>query len=293
VSSVVGLPTGYVLQAVDGEPVTSPVLDSHTKLEEMKVELALLSDPATFPCNLKPSLDGKAMLVKGFVPNDMVRERAIQVVRTGTHLTVGDGMKIHASLAMRSAGVPVATLQQGALDLLTEAFPEVARDIEITAKITGQLTLTGNAHSYEEKLAVSQRLRRLNGCTAVVNQLKVVPVMKDGESLTMVTADGLHVVPADVAEAMPETGMLQATPAVRVIPPSKGTATMDPLAVQPEAPSVPPSSPSPMESAPMPKTLPPSLPPVPAESKPAAGSAVTEGTVSFDDEPAPKPQEKK
>src|SRR5215471_1752750 len=70
VTSVAGMPTGYVLQAVDGQPVTTPVLDSHTKLEEMKVELALLADPATFACNLSATLDGNAILVRGFVPND-------------------------------------------------------------------------------------------------------------------------------------------------------------------------------------------------------------------------------
>src|SRR6516225_7604044 len=83
-SSVAGTPTGYVLQAVDGQPATTPVLDSHAILEELKVELALLADPITFGCNLSPRMDGNAMLVRGFVPNDRVREHTLQIARTST-----------------------------------------------------------------------------------------------------------------------------------------------------------------------------------------------------------------
>ena len=39
---------------------------------------------------------------------------------------MADGLKIHRSLAMRGAGVPTEKLQQGAADMLTEAFPEIA-----------------------------------------------------------------------------------------------------------------------------------------------------------------------
>src|SRR5262249_55246426 len=35
VTAVAGMPAGYVLQSVDGEAITTPVADSHTKLEEM------------------------------------------------------------------------------------------------------------------------------------------------------------------------------------------------------------------------------------------------------------------
>lgn len=296
VTSIAGLPTGYVLQSVDGEAVTKPVLDSHTKLEEMKVELALLSDPSTFGCGLKPNVDGAGMLLRGYVPNEAVRIKAIQLARTGTHLTVADGLKIHAPLSMRAAGVPVATLEQGAMEVLNEAFPEATKDMEIKAKITGQVTVTGNAKSYEEKLGISQRLRRLHGCTCVVNQLKVTPVIKEGQSLTMVTSDGMHVVPAEVAmEAPAEATLFPAMPAVRVGPAAQPVpaqtvqaqtpSSIDPLAVPPVTPTGPAQN-AVMESPPLPKTLPTTLPPVQTPQ-------VTQGVVTFDDEPEAKPQEKK
>jgi hypothetical protein len=275
VTSIAGMPTGYVLQAVDGQPVTTPVLDSHTKLEEMKVELALLADPATFACNLSAALEGNAILVRGFVPNDAVRERAMLAARAGTHLPVADGLKIHRNLAMRAAGVPVTALQRGALDLLEEGFPEIAAGIEVKATITGQLTLTGSARSYEEKLAVSQRLRRLNGCTAVVNQLKVTPLVKAGQSLTMVTADGMHVVPTEVAtEARPD-GLPSVVPVAREIPATQATVTMTPI----DRPADP-VKPSAMEAPPTTRTLPAALP--------ATAGQVTQGTVTFEDVPEKK-----
>ena len=277
VTAVAGMPAGYVLQSVDGEAITTPVADSHTKLEEMKVELALMSDPATFCCNLSARLDGKAMLVTGYVPNDAIREKAIQIARTGTHLTIADGMKIHRSLAMRSAGVPTEKLQQGALELLSEGFPEIASGIEIKTTITGQITVTGSARSFEEKLNVSQRLRRLNGCTSVVNQLTVTPVMKNGQSLTMVTADGICVVPPEVAEASSEV-MVQAIPAVRITAPAKGMLPVSPIGAAPL-----PVSPNVMEAHPAVRTLPSALP----VRKTSTG--ISQGQVTFEDEPEAKP----
>jgi osmotically-inducible protein OsmY len=289
VTSLAGQPAGYVLQSVDGEPVTTPVLDSHTKLEEMKVELALLSDPATFGCNLAAQLEGNALLIKGFVPNEAVRERAIQVARTGSQMMIADGLKVHPTLSMRSAGVPAGTLQQAALDLLTESFPEIAQGIEAKAKITGQITLTGSARSFEEKLAVSQKLRRLNGCTSVVNQLKVVPVIKDGVSLTMVSADGQLVVPSELTmDPIAEPAVVQAVPAVQVTVP-QAAKQINALEVPPVAPATPAHAANPMEAQPAARTLPLALPPMkPLNSATVAPAkhfaGVTEGTVIFGDD---------
>jgi hypothetical protein len=277
---------------VDGQPVTVPVMDSHTKLEEMKVELALLADPATFGCNLSARLDGQAMLVRGFVPNERVREHAIEVARTGTHLTIADGLKIHRTLAMRIAGVSVDVLERGATELLTEDFPEVGSGIEVKATITGQITITGSARSYEEKLAVSQRLRRLTGCTCVINQLKVTPIVKDGASVSMVTADGLHVVPPELTADAPTQATVIAVPAMRVMVPGQNTSVIQTI---PSA-AVAPANPTVMEASPATRTLPSALPtgqPTTISTLPAPASGVTQGVVTFGDESDAKLQGKK
>src|SRR5262249_37830481 len=149
----------------------------------------------------------------------------------------------------------------------------------------GQITLMGAARSYEEKLAISQRLRRLTGCTSVVNQLKVTPLVKDGSSLTMVTTDGLHVVPAEMAMDEPMPGMVQAIPAVRVVAPVQGAIAMHPADAAPAAPA----NPNVMEAQPLPRTLPAALP----AARSSTSADVSQGVVSFGDEPEAKPARKK
>jgi len=287
VSSVLGKPGGYVLQSVDRQSVAAPAMDSLSKLDEMKIELALLADPATFGCNLTARLDANALAVRGFVPNEAVRDRALQIARTATATPIADGLKVHPSLSMRSAGVAIAKLEEGASELLKEGFPEL-QGIEAKAKITGQITLTGSAHSVQEKLAVSQKLRRLNGCTCVVNQMKVVPILKDGNSLTMVTADGLHVVPAEMALEGASTMPMGSAPGVAVpvsrVTTADGKATIertDETKKMSEAPIQPGQA---SALPPVPQTLPLSLPPgpQPPPSKTKAGDP-SEGTVTFPD----------
>src|SRR5690349_18575434 len=49
--------------------------DGHIRLEEMKVELALLSDITTFPYYLGTRATGPAVEVRGYVPNETVKQR--------------------------------------------------------------------------------------------------------------------------------------------------------------------------------------------------------------------------
>jgi hypothetical protein len=110
-----------------------------------------------------------------------------------------------------------------------------------------------------------------------VNQLTVTPVMKNGQSLTMVTADGTCVVPPEVAEASSEV-MVQAIPAVRVTVPAKGTLRVSPIGAAPL-----PVNPTVMEAQPAVRTLPSALP------ARKTNSGVSQGQVTFEDEPEAKP----
>jgi osmotically-inducible protein OsmY len=279
-SSNAALPAGYVLQPVDEQTMTSAESESHTKLEEMKVDLALLSDPATFACHLSAKLDGRAILVRGFVPNEAVRDRALQLAQSATHMTIADGLNLHPTLAMRSAGVPAASLQSGAAELLVTGFPEVAHGIEAKANITGQVTLTGSARSFEEKLAMSQRMLRLNGCTSVVNRVKVTPILRNGTSLTMVTADGMHVVPTEVAMGQPSASAAPNMPEVRVLSSTQGTGTIHAMQAPPAVPR-PVQLSKPVESSSMVRPLPagPAFPRDKGSNNPHSG--VSQGLVTF------------
>jgi hypothetical protein len=295
ISTVAGAPVSYAIQTADGQ-APAPLLEGHSRLEEMKVELALLGDPTTFPYHLDPHVEGPTLLLRGFVPNDAVRKHALELARTSTVLSVSDALKIHTKLSMRVAGIAPAELEKAAVDLLTEGFPEVIEGIEVKAKASGQITVSGSARSYEEKLNVSRHLRRLTGCTSVLNQLKVIPVVRDGSSLTMVTADGQHLVPNEIAEegmsvtpAKPiVTGskplMLPAVPAVNMLPkqtptmvvPSSSLPAIDPLQAPPVKAVPPPPAPSDRKNTVMAPALNSNLPPSIGER-----GTVTTGVISF------------
>ncbi len=89
------------------------------------------------------------------------------------------------------------------------------------------VAVTGSVYSVEEKLAVSQLFRHLDGCTGVLNQLTVLPVLRDGQRVVRVTRDGTLTVPEAALNA--EAGTVSAarkTPAV--LPPPRPTLTPAP-----------------------------------------------------------------
>src|SRR5438309_2357151 len=57
--------TGQVTPALES--------DSYSRLIEMRIALAWLADPVTFPCRLTARVDGAAVEVRGFVPSEAVR----------------------------------------------------------------------------------------------------------------------------------------------------------------------------------------------------------------------------
>ena len=59
----------------------APVLNvaSYRKMVEMKVELAWLENQATFPCHLGAQVEGTALEVCGYVPNEATRQQALRL----------------------------------------------------------------------------------------------------------------------------------------------------------------------------------------------------------------------
>src|SRR5579859_4602576 len=58
--------------------------EGHSRLEEMKVQLALLADIATFPYYLGARAAGENLTVTGYVPNERVKQRALELARQHT-----------------------------------------------------------------------------------------------------------------------------------------------------------------------------------------------------------------
>src|SRR5690349_11934263 len=88
------------------------VADGNNRLDEMKVELALLADTATFPYYLSSRVAGANLEVRGYVPNAMVRQRVLDIARRTTTLRVVDGLELLARPRVHPPAPRLEVLQQ-------------------------------------------------------------------------------------------------------------------------------------------------------------------------------------
>ncbi len=145
--------------------------ENYQRLTEIMVELAWLADPLIFPLELEACMDGEGLQVRGQVPNDAVKQRALKLARMHCPITVVDKLTGLAGAIEPRRSMEPASLQQAVLAALHEAFPRPEHTFAVRCLGAGQVVIEGFISSFEEKLAVSRRLRRLAGCTAVVNEL--------------------------------------------------------------------------------------------------------------------------
>src|SRR5262249_31362557 len=158
----------------------------------------------------------------GFVPNDLVREAALKIAREHSGLNVVDKLKLHPGLVMRSIGRPADELVAAASGILAARLPDHATSLAVKAKPSGHLTVTGSVPAYELKRAVSDALRRVQGCSQIANDLIVSTLQKDGVSYTLVSADGDLMVPTDVLVHAPAemSPVMSKMPATMVVSPN-------------------------------------------------------------------------
>jgi hypothetical protein len=221
------------------------VSEADARLEELKVELAWLAEPSSFSCQLQAKADGPSLIVRGFVPNQTVRDLALKAAREHTFLNVADGITLQSNLVLRSGGKEAGAVQKQALEVLTQHFPQQAKTFRVTAKVSGEVTVTGTVPTFEDRVAVSRKLRLVDGCTCVVNQVQVPSVLRDGVKHFVVTSDGRLVV-----QASKMVDSLDGRTAPRTVAKSAGTiqqvtytTTTENIPAAPRAPAKSPPSP--------------------------------------------------
>jgi hypothetical protein len=255
--------------------------EANARLEEMKVEVALLSDIATFPYYLGAQAGGETIELHGYVPNNLVRQRAVQLARRSTFLTVKDNLTVQVNLSTRPPLRPALVLQKEGAELLLKHFNDEAGAIHLNARPNGLMEVSGTIDSMESKLAVSRLFRQLSGCFGVVNDLKVQQVLRDGQRVVQVSRDGSLVVdpaalgmqsepvaaspattipkaprpaPTSVAPAPLPEPTRPSSPSPRVLPPPRPEATTLPsphpkaTTLPPPRPTMPPPTPLPRKS---------------------------------------------
>jgi hypothetical protein len=153
------------------EEATVPA--EQARLEEVRVSLAWLTDPATFPYELTACVRGGSLEAGGTVPDAAVKEMALKLARQHTSLPVVDALEVRPVKAAQRMTLPAAAVQRSAAGLLSVAVGARGRDLTAQARPDGQVTVRGSVVSLEDKLYVSRRLRQVAGCTSVVNRLTV------------------------------------------------------------------------------------------------------------------------
>jgi hypothetical protein len=143
------------------------------RLMEIQMELAWLADPVTFPYYLEAHIQGDTLLVQGYVPSRAVHEQALKHARQQCSLKITDALKEHSGVAVKPTRTSASQLQQGATTALRQSVGQGAARLQVKCGSDSKITVSGWVGSFEEKLTVSQTLRRLHGCTAVINTTHV------------------------------------------------------------------------------------------------------------------------
>src|SRR5262249_53347738 len=157
--------------------------ETAARLAEIKVELGWLADASTSPFPLTARAFGLTLELRGAVPSESVRVQAVKIAREQSPLTVADTLQVQPDLAVpQPVHEPAESLALSAAPALSEAVPSYSFAFEIRAQPQGLIEVRGMIPSYEEKVAVSRRLRQLRGCTCVVNNLELTKVLRDGKA---------------------------------------------------------------------------------------------------------------
>lgn len=192
---------------------------SYSRLAEIRAELDWLGDAVTFPYLLSARANGLMLEVSGQVPTEAVRRRALELARGHSALCVRDLLTVNPAAAVVPLFPRIDVLQREAVDVLSAAMPQLAAGFLVRAQGDGQVTVQGTVPSFEEKLTVSRRLRRVPTCNRVVNELVVTPVELAGKRYLRVTSDGRHLVPVEAPAPRPSPVVTAGPPRVLLGPP--------------------------------------------------------------------------
>ena len=174
-------PSEETTQQISGNEKPAVNADPN-RLIEIMIELAWLADPVTFPYFLGARVEGSALHVRGFIANQSARDRALKLAKLHCPMTVIDESVIPPGFSgpAQPARISAGQLEKTGSATLHAFFPE--HHFQVKADAAGRIRVLGQVSSFGEKLAVSQELRRMHGCTAVINMVHIVETMQAPQS---------------------------------------------------------------------------------------------------------------
>ncbi|MBI1913239.1 MAG: hypothetical protein HYS12_00535 [Planctomycetes bacterium] len=166
-------PLRRVQWAEQSAPQAAPGMSAEArKLEEVRVKLAWLGNPATFRYHLGAHAEEGTMRLTGYVPCQPLKQRAAEIAGKATTLQVVDEIQVHEGMSFLFPDHrPLDVLYREAIEVLSQEFGERGARLTVTARPDGQLTVSGAVMPREEQLAVAESLRRVAGCSCVVSKL--------------------------------------------------------------------------------------------------------------------------
>lgn len=224
--------------------------------QEISLELELLADPLLcyyYPC---VRLLEDHIEISGYVPSEVHLHRAEALCRSKTNLPIRNQLRIQKGIAQKLPMVDSQVLLGGARDALASTFSVESRGWEVNLRKPGEVVVRGAVESLEQKLKVSQRLRRVRGCHCIVNlmqtnsQPKVAGVHEDHQ-VRQVAATSVPPLPLpNLAPISPKvTEKKTSQPELDLTPP-----TLEPLTEK--LPPTPPEPKTPPEVKPEPRNNP-------------------------------------
>jgi len=206
-----GLTRPVPAQAPARQPAASAPAAGLRDGDAINIQVAWLGDPALFGCSLVCRPVANGLELAGYVPSEPVRQRALHIARNLTDAAVVDHLKVQPGMpvSLPRPAAP-AELAPQASAMLAEALGEKVLGLRVVCPSDGRVEVNGTVPSAADKLVISKTLKKLRGCTQVVNK---VGAPASGEEAAVVvnipTVDSLPPVEAPPAEPKPAVAVVQ------------------------------------------------------------------------------------
>jgi hypothetical protein len=177
------LGTCNTLQAVpQGEDLPAAVVPAAVpqppdlSVKAAMIEVGWLSDPLTYPFRLRAEHKGDAIAVSGFVPNEMIREKAAAIARNASvGITLQDAIVVIPNMAMPVELTTEPSQKNLVRTLVDKAVPAIAKQVELMIDGTGVVTVGGRVDELSDRRKVIRALQAIPGCTCVKYDLRMSP----------------------------------------------------------------------------------------------------------------------
>jgi hypothetical protein len=151
----------------------TPVQAESVQPVEAMIESAWLADPLTFQYALKAVVTTQGVELRGYVPTQMLKQRAVTVAQNISQVGMVDHIQIQPNMEIMLPGMAGPSFTEEATERLAKVNPDQHSQVSVQMGVGGVVTLNGQANTLEEKLRYARSLRGLTGCAAVRNNIVI------------------------------------------------------------------------------------------------------------------------